>query len=545
VHILTRRGAWLGALVASGLALAACSGGTTDSPTDGETAAAGAERPEGVTANDYGGEALAIGDPVQGGSLTAGLSATLETLDPTGPINQSLSTVASQIYDSLMAFDAEGSAVPDLVESLDSEDLQTWIMTLPEGVTFTDATPFDAHAVIAHLTNLAAEGSQSQAAGDVRRIQSMTAIDDHTIEFTLGQPWAGFPSVFARGSAAYVPSPTAFAERGQDFGLNPVGAGPFLVQSFQSGGNLVLTRNPDYRVEGLPYLDTVTFVPALETESRLAGITAGDLDIGHSRSADEADQAEQAGLTVLDQPDLSFSNVLLNLAQPPLDDVRFRRAIFHALDLDALNAAVFAGKHEPMRGMFPPDHPFYVETDWPQYDVEAARQLVEEYTADTGQPAEFDLVMPPPPDMQRQATIIQQMLGDAGITANLIPQDNPTMVSRALAGEYGGQVRYIAVLAETDRVLRQNFYSQSPGNNGQLGDAEFDELLEQALTAEDDERAAIYEEMQLRFAQWLPMVPLLLDDNSFFVGSTVGGFPGSQDTPWEGLDWERAWAIQE
>jgi peptide/nickel transport system substrate-binding protein len=520
----------LAALATFGLALSACTGGGNDDPAEpaqtpgGEITAAG----EGVTINDAGGEMLALGTPVQGGSLRVGMQAPVESLDPTLPVSSAGTTVAEAVFDTLLAYDAEGNVVPELAESMETtDDGSSWTMTLPDDVTFTDGTPFNAEAVVAHLERVAAEGSRSREAGDVRQATSMTAADEYTVEFTLAEPSLTFPKTFTGGNPSTIPSPTAVAELGEGFALAPVGAGPFMVQSFTPGGNIDLVANPDYRIEELPYLEELTFVTATDSQARLSAAQSGDIDIAPTQVATDFAAAENAGLTVLEQPMWTYYNLMFNLAQPPFDDVRFREAVIHGIDLEGLNQAVFDGLQTPMTGMFVQDHPFYVDTDWPAFDPEAAQSLVEEYTADTGVEPSFTLVTTSPPEFQRQAAVMQQMLADVGITMEIEVQDQPTMISSALAGNFQAQHRFIGPPPETDRFLSARLATGSPANGSQGGNPELDALFEQAKTATAEERGDIYAEMQQVLREWLPMMPIIQHAGAFYVGDQVAGFPGS------------------
>ena len=522
------------------LALAGCGSGN-ESPTTSGTSSG--ELAEGVYITDSGAQALALGDPVRGGALTVGHFAPVESLDPTTSVGSG-AAVMRAIFDVLFVYDANGDVVPELAESIETTDGgKTWIMKLPAAVKFTDGTDFNAQAIVAHLENLAAEGSMSRAAGDVRQIESMNTPDDLTLEMVLKEPNMTFPKVFVwgiPGGPSMIPSPTAVKELGDSFGAKPVGAGPFKVKSFQSGGDVVLERNPDYYMDEYPYLDELTFKNTTDSQARLAAAQAGDIDMGSSKAATDMVQAEAAGLTALYQPDGSYYNLLYNLAEEPFDDVRFRTAVIHALDLNALNEAVFDGLHTPMQGMVPTSNPHFVETDWPTFDVEAAKKLVTEYEADGGK-AEFTVTTTSPPEFQKQAAVMQQMLQDAGITMNINVADQPTMVTEALAGKFQAQHRYVDVREEFDQLLRTGYHSNSTGNFSQVGNPDLDVLLDELKTQEgQDRKSEIYADIQEVLAEWVPITPLVAHSDGWYVGDEVGGFPGVRVGVSE-PDWRQIW----
>jgi len=511
--------------------LAACGSGSSGG-TKGDASTLDKDQ-AGVTTAAGGAQVLAKGDPVKGGSLTMGMYAPVESLDPAGP-SASGSLPQRAIFDSLFTYDVNGNIAPKLAKGIETKDNgATWTMTLPSGVKFSDGTPFNSEAVEANLERIGADGSQSRSAGDVRQIASMTTPNDTTLVMKLAKPSMVFPKIFVwgqPGAPGMVPSPTAVKKYGAQFGLHPVGAGPFMVKSFKPDGEIDLVRNPNYYQKGLPYLDALTMVPAVDTQSRLSAAEAGDIDFANTQSATDLVAASKAGLVTLKQPASTYYDLLFNLKKAPFNDVTFRKAVIEAIDLDALNQATFDGLQTPMSGIFPSTNPYYDEAaGWPTYDPDDAKKLVAAYKAKGGNPS-FSLTTTSPPEFQKQATVMQQMLKDVGITMKINVSDQPTMVTEALSGNYQAQHRFTEVDAEVDQQLRQLYHTGSAGNNGQAGDPTVDKLLDQLQTvpvSDTAKRKDLYNQLQVAFAKWLPIAPLIEHQNGWYLGDKVGGFPGN------------------
>ncbi len=525
------------------LGLTGCSGSSDSGSTAPTT-----DLPLGVGVTSSGAQTLERGEPQPGGSLTAAMNAPVESLDPAAaPFTGAVAMRA--IFDSLFVYDDDANVVPELAESIETTDEgKTWTMKLPSGVTFTDGTDFNADAVIQHLTRLGAEGSQSRSAGDVRTIESMESPDPQTVVFTLREPNILFPRIFVwgqPGGPGLIPSPTAVATYGDQIGLHPVGVGPFKLKSFQSGGDIVLEKNEDYRIEGQPYLDEIRFVTATDTQSRLSAAIAGDIDLAPTQSGLDLRDASENGLVALHQPQGTYYDVLLNLSKPPFDDVRVRTALAQAISLDALNQTVFEGLHTPMTGIFPETNPAYIDTDWPGFDPDAAAALVAEYTAETGNDVSFTLTTTSPPEFQRQAALIQQMLDDVGIKAEIAIADQPSMVTDAQSGNFDSQLRFADVRAEAINQVNRNYRSGSPANYTHVENAEIDAVLDKLLSEGDGQkRFALLGELQEELTAWMPIIPLLSHELGWYVGDKVGGFPGNRvgiDEP----DWRLVWALQD
>ncbi|MER2135018.1 MAG: ABC transporter substrate-binding protein [Arthrobacter sp.] len=521
-----------GALALS-LALTGCAAAGGNARDEGGKSA---DTPPGVSKNAAGVQALNRNEAVAGGALRIGLLAPLESLDPIAPGNSAALALMRPIYDALFVYDAEGNSVPELAESLESKDGKTWTLVIKPDITFSDGTPYNAEAVRLHVERLASPESQSRSAADARNVESMQVQDATTLILTLKQATMRFPKFFTygiQGMGSVVPSPAAVDKFGTRLGQNAVGAGPFVLESFQGGGAITLRKNPTYRIAGLPHLDELVYVPATDTQARLSAVIAGDLDLAPTQSAVDLKKAEEAGLVTLRQLKGTYYNLLFNLKKAPFDDVRFREAVMRAIDLDALNEAVFEGLHTPMRGMFPESSPYYLDTDWPGFDPERARSLVDAFTAETGNAAEFAMTTTSPPEFQKQAQVMQQMLADVGITMNLNVGDQPTMITEAFAGNYQAQHRFTSVEPEVDQGLMGSFLSTSPINNSQAGRPEVDELLLSLNTDFSPEhKQQVYSELQERFREWLPIVPLIAHENGWYVGANVGNaepFPGDRE----------------
>ncbi|WP_425308293.1 ABC transporter substrate-binding protein [Ammonicoccus fulvus] len=523
---------WGAVALTLALAVSACGGNTGGTGGAAPTPDGPVPVAQDVVVKSDSAQALQRGEVKPGGTLRVGMLAAPESLDPGGVVSLQASLM-HLIYDSLFVYDELGNVTPELAESIETTDGgTTWIMKLPTGVKFHDGTDFNSAAVVAHLNRVGREGSLSRSATDVRQIASMETPDDTTVRFVLKSSNMTFPKIFVTAvvlAAGMVPSPTAVEKYGDQFGLHPVGVGPFKVKQFSAGGDVVLERNENYRVPGQPLLDGLTFVVAADTQSRLQAAIAGDLDIGSTQNGRDLAAATDAGLTSLYQPDGTFFNIILNMEKPPFNDPNFRKAVAHGIDNQALVDAVFDGKATPMSGYFPTSNPYYnAEAGYPAYDLEAAKRLVEEYKAKGGNP-EFTFVSNPPPEYQRIAQLVQQMLQEAGMTVHIRIIDQPTTITEALSGNYQAQLRFTEVRAEVDMNMRTLYYGTSRGNVGRGNDPRMDQILDELTTPEGQERKEeLYAEMQTVMANWVPHIPLVAHRNGWYVGKNVAAFPGNR-----------------
>ncbi len=537
----------LAVVAAAVLALVGCAGGTADeAPDEGAVADA-----NGISIGQFGGQQLALGEPVQGGSLTWGILNPIQSLDPAGTMGDSIVLAMEAVYGTLIAATPEGGVAPEIAESLETEDNLVWVMSLDPELKFSDGTPLNADAVIEHITNVAAEGSTSTQAGDARKVTGMRALDEFTVEFTLGAPNNQFGLMFTENSMGMIPSPTAKAAAGDAFATNPVGAGPFVVETFTPGVEVILKKNPDYKfsADGLPYLDQVTLKTVQEESSRVDGVLAGDLDGATVASVPALQEARDAGLVGLEQPVYSAFYLILNNSHEALSDIRLRTALNMAIDRDAVNAVVYEGLHKPMSGILGPDHPYAGEDgDWPAYDPDAAREIVEEYLADTGKSdISLTITIVPGGDNAKVAPLIQQMLEEVGVTVNIETQDQVALVGKFTAGEYEVALITRAVQAETTTSLSQYFRTGSTRNWSHVSIPELDAILDRAAEAmSDDERLEFVPDILDVLAENVVTVPIVSSGAGRVLGPRVAGFPDGDPTTRtiEIFDLTRVWVAE-
>ncbi|MFF1920463.1 ABC transporter substrate-binding protein [Streptomyces sp. NPDC058221] len=491
---------------------------------------------KGVTLNKWGGQQLVSDTPARGGQVKTALTSGVLSLDLCQNTSFDTKQVGLLVHDTLMSTTKDGSVEPELAKSMTTDDKGlTWTMALPSGVKFTDGTGFDAAAVVANTKRCKAAGQST-----LKTLESVTALDTTTVEFRLSQPWTGFDEIFApsggsSGAPGMIASPAAVKKYGDKYGLHPVGVGPYQVTSFRPGGDIALKANPDYRVEGQPYLSSIDFTPMTDSDARLAAVRSGDIDFALSQVPTDFPEAEKAGLRVLRQPAVTYYDIVMNLSRQPFDSPAFRKAVTQAIDLKSLSAAVFQNMAAPTSGLVPPGSPDHVKTGWPAYDPKEAKAAVAELK-NQGKRTDFTLVSTAPPEFQKQSQIMQQMLRDVGIEMRLEVAEQPSLISAVQSGAFEAQLRYTSVPANPLQIFSTAYGSTSPANLTKSGDADLDALLAKGRTATEEERRPILQKIQARLTTWSPVIPLLQQSVAYLVGDRVAGFGGTipQTQWWDG-----------
>lgn len=499
-HRTTRAAArWGPPLLLLALALVACSGKADEdaAPDDGST-----------DATDVVDLAVpSSGDPVAGGDLVYGIGADSDGWNPTRNSWAPEGTqVALTVYDTLAAFDAEGVAQPYLAESIEpNDDYTVWTITLRPGVTFHNGEPLTAEAVQVVL-----EGHMdSPLTGPaVKPIESVETTDELTAVVTMSAPWVAFPATLT-AQLGVVPHPSIITGNIND---EPIGTGPFQFVEWVPDSRFVAERYPDYWQEGLPYLDTIEYRPLVDAEARRQAFEAGDVDLflagspedirSYRAEAEEGDDVQYFA----DQGENEEGFVQLNLEAPPFDDLRVRQALAYATDAATYNEVIDLGVLRIADGPFVPENPFYVDTDFPTYDPDRARELLAEVEAETGEPVSFVLSNTTSDFDRQQSALLQSMWTDVGFDVEVEFVEQTQYIIDGLAGDYQANAWRQFGNPEPDGDY-QWWHSESTLNFANLADPEIDAALDQGRQSDDPAvRAEAYAALQHRFTDILPYI---------------------------------------
>jgi peptide/nickel transport system substrate-binding protein len=299
-----------------------------------------------------GGTAASLAqEPQQGGTLNL-------IVQPEPPIlmlgiNQQGPTqyVAGKIYEALLIYDKDLTPQPWLAKEFEiSDDGLTYTFHLQENVLWHDGEPFTAHDVVFTTRDFLPE-VHPRASTSFAHAESIEALDDHTVQFTLSQPFSPFIYAFELSSAPIVP---AHLYEGTEFRTNPnnetpIGTGPFKFNQWDRGAYVHLVRNDDYWQEGMPYLDEIYFQIVPDAASRALAFETGQVHVlrgGDIEYFDVARLGEMPGVAMTTEGWEMFSPLSwlqMNLRVPPMDDPRFRQAVMHAVDREFVRDNLWRG----------------------------------------------------------------------------------------------------------------------------------------------------------------------------------------------------------
>ena len=331
----------------------------------------------------------------------------VRTVDPHKAYETDTWPATSLFYIGLVKQDLSGNPAPGLAETWSvSDDGTVLTFTLREGIKFSngrDITTEDVKYSFERLLNpetaaptafmfTPIAGSEAFQNGEADEVSGIHIIDDRTIEFTLSYPEWTMMKRFALPPGFIIAREGV--EAAENFGREPLGAGPFVLDSWESGVRMAGSRNPNYYEEDKPFVDGFEISFGVEPSVGVLRMEAGEADVSldfiasadYPRLVDDPVLSPRI-LTLAAFPEVDY--VILNTNREPFTDVRVRQALNMAVDRERL-MQLFSGRAVIANGFIPTgvggDN---TELAPPTYDADGARALL----AEAGQPDGFSAQM--------------------------------------------------------------------------------------------------------------------------------------------------------
>ena len=319
--------------------------------------------------------AAAFGAPfaraAEGGEFRWALAEEPDTLDAQLTPRAVSFQVLNYLGDSLLYRDAEGNRSPGLAKSWEvSADGKTVDFVLRDDVTFQDGLPFDAEALAyTFRRGLDPATKSSMFPALVGPVEKVEVVDANTLRVMLKEPYGPLLDNFAaRGTSWLQPLSKAAVEKaGAQYGRQPVSTGPWKLESWMAGQEIVLQRNPDYawgpafvENKGTMHIEKMRLRIVPEDSSRVAALEAGEIDYAPIPATAYKRFADKPDFTVIRQLRKGTGLVIhFNFKHAPLDDLKVRQAMHLALNREAIVAIAVEGQGIPAFGPLPPSLPYY------------------------------------------------------------------------------------------------------------------------------------------------------------------------------------------
>lgn len=432
-------------------------------------------------------------DEVTVTSLRVDVQSQPSTLDPIALNDTPAQRVYRLVYDALYDWDEQTTEVaPKLAAALPeaNDDRTAYTVTLRDDVTWHDGSPFTADDVVFTYEQVRTEANASVWNSAISALDSVTKVDETTVEFALNKPYTYFPEKLAM---VPVISKSHGYEPNGNLAREMMGTGPFVFEEWAEGERITLARNDDYY--GVkPGLEGVEFHIVPEDATRVANLRNGTANIVPELPPNLVDTVEKGGANA-DVVAENVTRVYLygNLQEgKPTADVAVRQAIAQAIDRKSIIDTVYNGAarsastylsygsryHDEELGLFYGDGG----------DTAAAETLLAQ--AENAPTGKLNFVVNNLPALVDTATIIQRGLSAAGIEVEIEPLDFSALVPRLVDQEYDlllttAPVSVTAGFAPDYPAI--GLHTGSVPNWNKFSDPKMDKLLDAAQQAEPGE----------------------------------------------------------
>ena len=470
---------------------------------------------------------LTVSAMAAGDTLTIGTGAEAKKFFPAhsdGTNNNDYVVVVNNLYNTLVAMQADGSVIPSLAtDYVVSPDGMCYTFTLREGVKFHDGSVMTAEDVAFSLNTAAPTGNGKALLINFDRAE---VVDEKTVNVYLTAPFAGFINGIA-SRVGVVFSKAHYEAVGQDgYRANPIGTGPYKLVSAISGDTITLAAHEEYWA-GAPAIKNVYIKLISDTSTQVIALENGDIDLLMSPAIssclmlDTSKGVEWASGASAGRVGMQISN---NEGNPSANDVNFRRAVQAAINKEDVVLGAMEGYATILDIDMCPAYAGRPEGyDVVPYDIEKAKEYL---AASNYNGEEFKILVQSGTVFDTVAQIIQAQLMEIGINCTVNAVDSATFTDMWYAGQYGGMIKKTnSSLVDADGFL--NFYmgvDYAPTTNNQYPrTAEINELGMKGRQAQGEERKALYLEAVNIVTEEAYAVPLYADTNTLAYTTALSG----------------------
>jgi peptide/nickel transport system substrate-binding protein len=449
------------------------------------------------------------------------------------PASATAAVVFYNVQEGLVKMDRHGKIVPWLAERWHTADNKNYTFFLKRGVRFHNGRELRAADVKFVIDRAMNPETKHPYPGYYESISDIVVRDDYTVTVTLKSTTANFLLNMARQGSVVYPREAIDTLKSE-----PIGTGPYKLAEWVRGDRIVLVKNPDYHVKGLPRLDRVTYRFITDPNAALAALKAGDID------------ASMFGLGPEHVPELqkdprfqviigeTTNDVILSMnnSRKPYTDVRVRRALTHGINKpDVVKGAMF-GLGRVIGTNVDPLNPYFVDMAGAMpYDAAKAKKLL----AEAGYPNGFETVLKVAPQYSytvRTGEVLADQLRKIGVKVRIEQIEWSQWLSRVWKeAEYDLTIIGHAESWDIANYANSKYYFR-------YDSAEFQKLFKESeVTVDDKARRELYVKMQKKLVEDAPVVWLYIYPRLAVAKKGVQGI--WKDLPASGFDFsEVSWA---
>jgi ABC-type transport system substrate-binding protein len=432
--------------------------------------------------------------PMSGGTLQVAWEADVTGLDPHVSAGLQAYRVVGNLFNSLLTIDAELNYVPELAKAWQIlENSKVYVFHLRKGVKFHDGTDFDAEAVCWNYRRIVDPTEKALDAPFYNIVESVEAVDAHTVRFTLKHPSRTLLPVMAAYRVGFAQmSPSAYKQWGkEDVRMHPIGTGPFKLAKWEQNRILVLEKNADYFRPGLPYLDRIKLRIMKDGVTRVTALRAGEVDFANYIPIEHIERlSRDPQLQVIKGRDAQRIQSFFNLRKPAFQDVRVRQALLgYGIDRQAIAKTALMGLAQPLWSFVAPGSRGHIDFgDRFPYQPEKAKALLKEAGFDDKNPLRYTLMThAAEAALPTAAAIIKTQYAKLGVEVAVEVLDRPFFLHRLYRDRDWDQLLNFSGNAFDTYAFTRLISTRAGNNSTNHQDTHVDALIDRLREAATEE----------------------------------------------------------
>jgi peptide/nickel transport system substrate-binding protein len=454
------------------------------------------------------------------GDVTFVIESMPANLDPRIGTDFASERLDGLLFDSLVQRDAQMNVQPDLAESWEQPDPETYIFHLRHDVRFHDGRALTAADVKFTFDSIISGAVTTTKRGAFNSVREIDAPDPYTVIVRMNSASTSFLWDISRPAIGIVP-----IGAGADFAQHPIGTGPFRFVSAEQDDNILLARNPDY-FGGAPQINEVRFRIVPDAIVRALELRKGTADLEMtSLSPDMVPVlARQSGIAVTEQPGTNYTYVAFNFDSPILAHREVRQALAYATDRASIVQYLLRGQARLADGLLPPGN-WAAAPNLPSYPYDPAR--AEQLLDAAGFPRRADmgnmrlrltLKTSTEESARLLGAVLREQWSTVGIDLELRALEFGTFYSDISQGNFEMYtLRWIGVNNDPSVfpfAFESDHMPPAGANRGHYRNPQLDALMAQARAEPDiEKRRALFYQVQQIIAEDLPYMSLWFNDN--------------------------------
>ena len=418
------------------------------------------------------------------------------------PASATAGVVFYNVQEALVKVDRHGKLVPWLAEKWHTSDNKNYTFFLKRGVRFQNGREMKAADVKFVFDRAMNPETKHPAVKQYEVIADIIVKDDYTITFALKTTNANFLLTMARQGSVIYPREAVDTLKSE-----PIGTGPYKVAEWVRGDRIVLAKNADYHVKGLPKLDRVTYRFILDPNAALAALKAGDVDATMFGLGPEhiPDLQKDPRFQVIVGETTNDVIMSMNNSRKPFTDVRVRRAVTYGINKPEVVKGAMFGFGRVLGTNVDPLNPYFVDMSGAMpYDPAKAKKLL----AEAGYPNGFDAVLKVAPQYYytvRTGEVLADQLQKVGVKIKIEQIEWGQWLSRVWKdADYDLTIIGHAEAWDVANYANPKYYFR-------YDSPEFQKIFQESeVTVDDKARRELYVKIQKKLVEDAPVVWLYI-----------------------------------